>query len=227
MSPGKIKASFDSMDQKKYFPQVTVDTYSNNNYLDVARWSTYALLIKEVMTINPKTILEAGPGNGLVSSILRSIGFTVRTLDLDEQVCPDYIGDITAENLTVGDFHPDLVIAAEVLEHVEYRDALRSLQNLKSITSQLLITLPYSSCGSIFFYAALKVPFLSMGSMGLKLFYREEKHEFNGQHYWEIGKKEYPLRRVKADMQRIGWHIKRSYLNPEKPYHHFFILVQK
>ena len=50
------------------------------------------------------------------------------------------------------------------------------------------------------------------------------KHVFNGEHYWEIGKAGYALRRVMGDMFKAGFRIIKTYRVFENPYHRFFVL---
>ncbi|NQV88702.1 MAG: hypothetical protein HQ488_00055 [Parcubacteria group bacterium] len=49
-----------------YEPQVGVETYKSKKYNTSSRWWSHALVIKEVLEMNPKTILEVGPGNMIV-----------------------------------------------------------------------------------------------------------------------------------------------------------------
>ena len=51
--------------------------YFTKRYLNVNRWTTYSEIIKWVLTINPKSILEIGIGNRLVYDILKKIGFLI------------------------------------------------------------------------------------------------------------------------------------------------------
>jgi hypothetical protein len=53
---------------------------------------------------------------------------------------------------------------------------------------------------------------------------KKPSHHFNGQHYWEIGKAEYPLNRIIDDINNAGFKISKTYRIFENPYHRFFIL---
>lgn len=53
---------------------------------------------------------------------------------------------------------------------------------------------------------------------------KKKAHNFDGQHYWEIGKKEYPFRKIMSDIQEEGFRIEKAYQVFEFPYHRFFIL---
>ena len=51
------------------------------------------------------------------------------------------------------------------------------------------------------------------------------KHIFNGEHYWEIGKAEYPLSKIINEIQKAGFWVEKTYSRVfENPYHRFLIL---
>jgi hypothetical protein len=49
-----------------------------------------------------------------------------------------------------------------------------------------------------------------------------QKHEFDGAHYWEINKREYPLSRIVSDFTK-SIRLTRTYRVPENTYHRFFV----
>jgi hypothetical protein len=49
-------------------------------------------------------------------------------------------------------------------------------------------------------------------------------HKFDGEHYWEIGKKNYPLNKIINDINLSGFTILKTYRIIEFKYHRFFIL---
>jgi hypothetical protein len=51
---------------------------------------------------------------------------------------------------------------------------------------------------------------------------RPQKHEFNGEHYWEIGKLDFPLDRITASMNNAGLDVVQISRVEEDPYHRFF-----
>ncbi len=53
---------------------------------------------------------------------------------------------------------------------------------------------------------------------------RPQKHVFDGEHFWEIGKLGYPLKKVLADFSACHLALEKMYRVQENPYHHFFIL---
>ncbi|PLX28265.1 hypothetical protein C0581_02925 [Candidatus Parcubacteria bacterium] len=212
-----------------YVTQVDSKDYLQPPYLNKGRLSTYWLLVKTVWGLNPKpsSILEIGPGNKVVTSFLRTMGFLVETLDLDETVQPDYVLGVT--DLTYADIGKkfDLVIASQVLEHIQFDDFIKVLSNLRDVTQNLMITLPDTSRGAMFFSLSIKLPKFRRKLFVRKYRYKKPKHTFNGQHYWEIGKKGYSIKYVKEIIEENGWCIKEDFLNPEYGYHRFFILEAK
>ena len=50
------------------------------------------------------------------------------------------------------------------------------------------------------------------------------KHRFFSEHYWEIGKKGYPLPEIERIIEKVGFKIGKSYYPKENPWHHFFVL---
>ncbi|MFX1517141.1 MAG: class I SAM-dependent methyltransferase [Promethearchaeota archaeon] len=206
-----------------YHVQVDKNHYSPKKYVTIQRWSTHYRVVKEVLNIGPNSILEIGPGNGLVTCILKKIGFNVKTLDFDSDLEPDYVIDIANNSLgNLGETF-DLVIASQVLEHIRYSSFLKVMKNLSKMTNQVLLTLPDTNRRSKFlflitnkFYFARKI-----------VYFKRAKHIFEGQHYWEIGKKGYPLKRIKNDLMNCNWSIKKNYLNFENPYHRLLLLANK
>jgi len=52
-------------------------------------------------------------------------------------------------------------------------------------------------------------------------------HNFDGEHYWEIGKAGYPLSKIINEIQKVGFKVEKTYRIFENPYHKFFILKKK
>jgi hypothetical protein len=207
-----------------YNPQVNSDQYHTSEYLNVKRWSTYAKVIEEVLRLMPKKVLEIGPGNNVVSNILRNIGIDVKTLDYDTLIGPDYKMSISDDELGKITERFDLVIASQILEHVDYEDAKKALCNLRKLTKNIIVTLPYTNLNSFQLGVRLYVNKLGARTFYKKIITKKVRHLFNGQHHWELGKKEYSFRRARRDIRECGWQIMREYINPENPYHYFIIL---
>jgi len=207
----------------KYDIQKKTEIYTSENYLNHKRWSSYSLIINEIIKIKPKTVLEIGPGNFIISAILKQMNIGVKTLDFDKHLNPDFVCDIS-DYQNFPDEKFDCIIAAQVFEHIEYHDFINVLSNLKKHTNYLILSLPYTSANSIFINFSMHFPVFKYFNFSIKIFFKKIKHIFNGQHYWEIGKKNFSLRKVKKDILKSGWKIERRYINQQNPYHYFFIL---
>jgi len=53
---------------------------------------------------------------------------------------------------------------------------------------------------------------------------RKPAHNFDGEHYWEIGKTGYSLNKIVNDIQNAGFKIDKTYRVFENPYYRSFIL---
>lgn len=213
--------------QKSYNVQVLDGHYSENTYLSISRWSTYAETIQEVLKIRPKTILEIGPGPGMVTAALKKIGFSIKTLDIDGSLQPDYQLSVTDEKLGFLPEKFDLVVASEVFEHIAYDDFLIALKRIRNVTNRIILTLPDTNKRSLFFSIRLRLPLFNKLIFSLKLRYGRVSHEFDGQHYWEIGTKSNPDKKVIKDINQCGWDIMDNYINIDNPYHRIIILKKK
>jgi SAM-dependent methyltransferase len=52
---------------------------------------------------------------------------------------------------------------------------------------------------------------------------KARRHEFDGQHYWELGTDGYPPSRLVDAIERRGLRVVREFRVPEMPWHHFFV----
>lgn len=193
--------------------------YFVKEYNDSKRWASYWYQIKEVLELNPKSVLVVGKGNGLVSEYLKSTGIEAVTLDIDETLRPDIVASVLKMPLSDSSF--DVALCAEVLEHLPYNEFNKALSEIKRIVrTRAIISLPHFGPAIKFL---LKIPFLPELRFILKLPY-PIKHQFKREHYWEIGKRDYSLRRIKNDIKKSGFTIKNDYIIFENPLHHFFVL---
>ena len=193
-------------------------------YLSRERWISFWYQIMEVCETSSKHVLEIGPGPGIVSLILRRMGISVTTIDIDERLKPRVVGDIT--KLPLDDHSFDAVLVAEVLEHIPFAEVPMALRELSRVARQtIIVTLPHYSvfAPSI----ALKLfPFIPRFSKVFPLSL-PVRHRFDGQHYWEIGKWGTPLSMVKHTLvMHTEFGMKKEYLIEENPFHHVFVLMR-
>jgi len=134
----------------KYPVQVNKSYYSLKSYLAPKRLSTYCLLLLEIASLDPKKILGIGPGNYFLTKTLKFLKYNVKTLDFDPRIKPDYVMDVsTNEIFSLKKEGFDLIVASQVLEHIQYKDFVKTLRNLRIIAPRLLLTLPYTRRGNV------------------------------------------------------------------------------
>lgn len=202
-------------------PQVKKSHYSNLNYSTKARWSSYWYQINEVVNLNPQTVLEIGVGNRVVSDYLKKLGLKVTTCDFDENLKPDIVADVC--NLPFKDKSFDVILCAEVLEHLPFKKFIPALKEIRRVAKTgAVVTLPHYGLTNLYFGIKF-FPFLPKKEFCLKIDY-PIKHIFLGEHYWEIGKKGYSLTKIKKAIEKAGFSIKKSFYPSEDPRHHFFVL---
>ena len=68
-------------------PQVNSD-YFNMPYLSRERWISFWYQIMEVMETKPESVLEVGPGPGIVIRAIRDFGGFGVTVDIDWRLRP-------------------------------------------------------------------------------------------------------------------------------------------
>ena len=193
--------------------------YFTSDYNDERRWVSYWHQIKGILDFNPKEVLIIGKGNGLVSEYLKLVGINIVVLDIDETLKPDIVASVLKMPFVENEF--DAVLGAEVLEHLPYNEFNKALSEIKRVAKiGAVISLPHFGPAIRFF---LKIPFLSELRFILKLPY-PIKHQFKGQHYLEIGKRCYSLKKIKKEIAKSGLFIEKDYIVFENPLHHFFVL---
>lgn len=204
------------------------NTYHTNRYLSRERWMSYWTQIHEALRLEVRDILEVGPGNNIVSSVLGEMGCLVKTFDNDPLNHPDFLGDILVDMKKItGEY--ELVLACQVLEHIPYSHFTETLRYFYQISRKyLIISLPYTNRGSLKFYLSFMfLPFLRKISYIKIMTLFPCKWKFNGEHYWEIGVKNCSLKRILNDISNTGWKILRHYPVKENPYHYFIICEKK
>ncbi len=181
------------------------------------RFISYWHQIKEIMNLEPDSILEIGVGNKFVAEYIEDKGIDVTTIDIDKRLKPDITGDVTSLPLKSNSF--EVVACFQVLEHIPYKRAKKGLKELKRVSCEyVLISVPDTH--RILTY---HVPIIGKVMIPFPRFKKIE-HEYDGEHYWEIGKKEYPLKKIKTLIESVGFEIKKTYRPFEAPYHRFFVL---
>ncbi len=182
------------------------------------RWCSYWYQINEILNLNPKNVLEIGVGNNVIGDYLKRI-VDYKNMDLDKDLESDIIGDI--KNIPLKDNSFDLVCAFQVLEHLPFNELAKCLNEMQRIARRyVLISLPnYGSLFSI----KVNLPFFGAIKYHKKISFID-RDNLNKKHYWEIGRKGYPIEKVKKEIEKTGLKIIKDFAPFENPSHRFFIL---
>jgi ubiquinone/menaquinone biosynthesis C-methylase UbiE len=164
-------------------------------------------------------VLEVGVGDKVFGNFIKNNTSVVYTsLDVAEDLKPDVLGSIL--QLPFEDNSFDVTCAFEVLEHLPFEQFDKAVSELVRVArTHVVVSVPHFGP---MLSLSLKIPFLPQLQLALKIPY-PRKHVFNGQHYWELGKKGYPVRLVRQKLSAYGQVVK-DFVPFNSAYHHFFIL---
>lgn len=195
--------------------------YFSPEYCHPGRMASYGYQIRETLNCKPKNILEIGIGNGIVAYVLKNFGVSVITLDHSEKLYPDVVASVTDMPLDDNSF--DVVLCCEVLEHISYSEFEKALREICRVTRKhLIITLPDKGR---FYSIAARLPLMSrVRKLCVECpFLMPKEHKYDGEHYWEIGKKGYRLSHVCKSIETAGFTIVRTYRVPEIHWHRMLV----
>ncbi len=201
--------------------QVEPKHYASEKYNTKERFNSYFYQIKEVISYNPKSVLEIGVGNSFVSEYLKKKGLKVTTLDCDENLNPDKVGSVLSLPFLDSSF--ELVICFQVLEHLPYDDFTKALKEIYRVTKRsAILSLPdVERCFKFFFTNDDSYEIKKYIEMPRK---KKPIHLLCGEHHWEIGKDGYPLGKICNSINSVGFEVLRTYRIFENTYHRIFVL---
>lgn len=204
--------------------QVDPSHYAFSSYMDKKRWTSVWHQVDEVMSFQPERVLEVGPGLGLFKAVAGVHGVKVETFDIDPELKPDHVGSVLSMPFVDGAF--DVVCAFQMLEHLEYADALRAATEMGRVAKRgLVISLPEAPRR---YPVQITVPRLGLVTWQVpRLYLRPIPNVFDGQHYWEVGRAGFSISRVATEFSAAcSMTLERQYLVPENPRHRFFVFRQ-
>lgn len=195
--------------------------YYSFKYDTKERFTSYWHQIHEIISLEPETILEIGVGNKFLSDYLKKRNYNIISLDIEHALRPDVIGSVTCIPFANASF--DAIACYEVLEHLPFSEFGKALREIRRVAKKyVVISLPDVTRSVRFF---IHLPKLGIRKILLEYpAIKPNNHIFNGEHYWEIGKKGYALRNIIDNIQTAGLVIMKTYRVFEFPYHRFFVL---
>jgi hypothetical protein len=200
--------------------QVNTVHYNFDTYVNLPRWNSYWHQIVEAVILKPQTVLIIGIGDNIVGKILQKQNIKVYTFDFDKELNPDFIGNVTEICDVLQEKHFDVILCCQVLEHFPYDKFESTLQKLKQVADNVIISLPYSP---IKFMINISLPYIGNRIITLDIPRFYKKFKFNGEHHWEIGQKGYGKRKIEYSIRKI-FNIQKQFVVPYNHYHIFFIL---
>lgn len=166
--------------------QVGVNHYDFQRYMSKERWISVWHQLNEVIALKPDSVLEIGPGSGIFKIAGQAFGLNIQTLDVDPALNPDYIG--TAEDIPLHSDEFDVVCAFQVLEHMPFEKSKKALSEMARVAKKaVVISLPDVTTS---WASSMSIPKIGKKSFVINRYgYKPQPHVFDGEHYWEIGKK--------------------------------------
>jgi hypothetical protein len=195
-----------------------------SEYLSKDRFISYHHQLRLIFTLGHQVnnILEIGIFNSLLTDILKRNGYQVTTADIDPKLEPDIVLDLTTDFLLPKDKF-DAIVLFQVLEHLPYEQSEQALQKLAEATKKfLVISLPYNTQFLAFQFRFSYIQRSRYLLMKMPRFWSSKP--MSDQHYWEIGLKGYPKKRIFNSIAKAGLTLKQEFIDPVHPYHYFLVL---
>lgn len=197
--------------------------YSTLHHFQKDYFSSYWHQIDEIISKDPKNILEIGIAwGGFVSKYLKQRNFNVTTMDIHNNLHPDKIGSVTEIPFENNSF--DLIACYEVLEHIEYNEVQSALQELYRVSQKYVILSIPNQIRYLKFLFSWSSSYSLRAVIPLKILTKLFPVKNYPEHHWEIGNKGISVKNLKNLFKNSKFKILKSYRVFEKPYHHFFVL---
>lgn len=200
--------------------QVTTEHYRFRDYMIKRRWLSIWTQLSELSDLSTNSILEIGPGLGVLQHVARLHRINIDSCDIDPELNPDHIGSIT--ELPLDDDSYDVVCAFQVLEHIEYESVAAGLREMARV-SRKYVFLSVPNAQVVWRFHLYFPKYGERRFMFARPFWSPKAHRFNGEHYWELNKLKYSVERFISDIPSCLT-IKKHWRDWDNPYHHFFLL---
>lgn len=166
-----------------------------------AYWSQMKLVLPALE--HGDSILEIGPGSGFTSNYLRSKGYRVSTLDIDDKKSPDIVANLI--EYPFPDTY-DHILAFEVFEHIPFDKFSAILPLLKkAVKKNLFFSVPANY--RIWFRVELIIPYFKEVSFCIKTKRRKIIAEH---HFWELDYKQYTRKYMERTLSEAGLTIVKT-----------------
>ncbi len=203
--------------------QIDSGHYDYARYMHMSRWSCYYIQVKKTLALKPQSVLEIGPGDGLFGWYMQKNGVDYTSADHADDISSNVKVNLGFEKLPFEDDSFDVVCAFQVLEHIPFDKVPFALSEISRVTKKYAyFDIPQYGKHIQFL---LKIPLLKRLSYHAVLPW-PVKHEFDGFHYWEVGKKDYSRSIVRSKIQSY-FSIVEEFTILENPKERFYLLEKK
>jgi ubiquinone/menaquinone biosynthesis C-methylase UbiE len=205
----------------------STEVYTTMGKDDLGSFKAYYYQVKFITDCNPGNVLEVGIGNKTLNNILKQHRIEVTSCDFDEVLQPDVQGDI--RNLPFRNNEFNIVCAFQILEHIPWEDFSKALSELSRVSAKhVIISIPYTPvCIDLVIKSSIFARLFRRWE--LKLFINlaliTRKWTYDGVHYWEMGKKNYPRSKVRKTIEQYFKIVKEK--RTDLSYQYFFMLEKK
>jgi 2-polyprenyl-3-methyl-5-hydroxy-6-metoxy-1,4-benzoquinol methylase len=197
--------------------------YFNDGYFSYEQFMSFAEQLRLVYSLNEKSILEIGIGNGIVSDFLKKAGFNVTTFDINPNLSPDIVGNVTELIDIFQEPKYDLILCAEVLEHMPFEYFEKAIVNIAHTTKKYaILTLPRSQRILVDIQFSFKLPKIQRIYNGLTVSFPNSI--IPSLHHWELdSSKETRIKAINSIIKKYFTIIDSNRFR-FRSYHHYFIL---
>lgn len=199
------------------------DVYFSDGYFSPDQFISFTEQLHLVHSLNKNDLLEIGIGNGIVSDFLRKAGLNVTTFDINPKLNPDFVGSVTDLKNIFPHRKFDLILCAEVLEHMPFACFEKAINNIAETTSDYaILTLP--RCQKIIYDIQFKVKIPKLPYIEKGIFFSIPGSTIIQEHHWEIdSSKETRLKAINLIIKKY-FKIVDSNRFRFRPFHYYFIL---
>ncbi len=200
------------------------ELYLQQSYLSEVRWLAYHKQLELIRKTGAQTVLEIGPGPGIMGAVLSRFGIKVTTLDHEQELQPDICCDLRDIRGRVEPASFDCVLACQVLEHIPWRDFKLVAGQLAEATKRwCIISLPYAG---VTVKASLnwgrQANHVWRAGGRIPAFWRSKVY-VKDEHEWEPGLKTCPVKQVRKVL-RADFRIISEEVHPLNNSQIFFLL---
>lgn len=190
--------------------QVDSNHYLTKKYLSTSRFlglQAQLSYCRDAFTSDAK-IIEIGPGPGLLTAILRHLGYWVVTMDIDPDLSPDILGSLP--NIPLSNQSMDFCCAFEVLEHLPITLLIPCLIEMKRVARKgVLLSLPNQK--ELFESKWYMEVGVGRKKWTINLYKRGLNRLTNSnEHYWEIGHNTVTVDTIISAASSAGLHLVKT-----------------